>query len=363
MDRDLGIAVIGCGRIGTLRARLARQHPSVKFLAVADRDPARAEKLKDLAGADFASADNTEVIRRPEVGAVIVATDEAEHTRPIIEALELGKPVLVEKPLALTLADADETLAALQRTGGNLRVGYSRRFKHRYLRAKEQLAQKRLGKITGATARVYNGRGQTFTILRRDPHATPVMDVLTYYVDLINWFFDGVRPVEVVARGFHGKGVFREAGYDIDDVSFALVTYEDGAVVNLGICYTLPADWPALGQSARVELLGTEGVMLLADDHTDQLIYTEHGFPDLMAAGHQVKMSFMGASPPGDWALGDFWGSLATETRVWIDHVITGRPCVLATPAEARLDLETTIAIARAARTGETVRLPLSRPG
>ena len=359
MDWDLGIAVIGCGRIGTLRARLARQHPSVKFLAVADRDPARAAKLKEIAGADFASSDNDEVIGRPEVGAVIVATDEAQHTRPIIAALELGKPVLVEKPIALTLADADETLAALQRTGGNLRVGYSRRFKHRYLRAREQLAERRLGKITGAVARVYNGRGQTFAILKRDPHATPVMDVLTYYVDLINWFFDGVRPVEVVARGFHGKGVFREAGYDIDDVSFALLTYEDGAVVNLGICYALPADWPALGQSARVELLGTGGVMLLADDHTDQLLYSEAGLPDLMVAGRSVNMAFLGASPPGDWALGSFWGPLATETRAWIDHILTGGPCVLATPAEARLNLETTIAIDRAARTGETVRLPL----
>jgi predicted dehydrogenase len=360
MDRtELGIAVIGCGRIGTLRARLAAQHPSVNFLAVADRDPERARKLKEIAGADFSSGDNDEVIGRPEVGAVIVATDEAQHTRPIIKALELGKPVLVEKPIALTLADADETLRALARTGGDLRVGYSRRFKHRYLRAREQLAQKRLGKITGAVARVYNGRGQTFTILKRDPHATPVMDVLTYYVDLINWFFDGVRPVEVVARGFRGDGVFRQAGYDIDDVSWAIVTYADGAVVNFGICYTLPADYPALGQSARVELLGTDGVMLLDDDHTDQLLYTEQGFPDLMAAGHEVKMSFLGASPPGDWALGGFWGPLATETRVWLDHILTGEPCALATPAEARLNLETTIAIDRAARTGETVRLPL----
>jgi predicted dehydrogenase len=356
---QLGIAVIGCGRIGTLRARLARQHPSVKFLAVADRDPERAQTLKETAGADFTASDNDEVIGHRQVDAVIVATDEAQHTRPIVKALELGKPVLVEKPIALTLADADETLRALARTGGNLRVGYSRRFKHRYLRAREQLARKRLGRITGAAARVYNGRGQTFTILKRDPHATPIMDVLTYYVDLINWFFDGVRPVEVVARGFRGEGVFREAGYDLDDVSWAILTYADGAVVNLGISYALPADYPALGQSARVELLGTEGVMLLDDDHTDQLLYSERGFPDLMVAGRSVNMTFLGASPPGDWALGGFYGPLATETRAWIDHIVTGGACALATPAEARLNLETTIAIDRAARTGETVRLPL----
>jgi predicted dehydrogenase len=208
-------------------------------------------------------------------------------------------------------------------------------------------------------ARVYNGRGQTFTILKRDRHATPIMDILTYYVDLMTWFFDGVRPVEVIARGYRGHGVFREAGYDIDDVSWAILTYEDGAVVNLGISYALPAEYPALGQSARVELLGTQGVLLLNDDHTDQVMTSENGVPDLMWAGHSQNTMFLGASPPGDWALGDFWGPLATETRVWLDHVLTGKACALATPQQARLSLETTIAIDRAARTGLPVRLPL----
>ncbi|MCC7105911.1 MAG: Gfo/Idh/MocA family oxidoreductase, partial [Chloroflexi bacterium] len=310
-NRELGIAVIGSGRIGSFRARLASQHPAVRFLAVSDLDPARAETLKEAVGADLASGDNYEVISRPEVNAVIVSTAEGEHTKPILEALELGKSVLVEKPLALSIGDADETLEALKRSRGNLRVGYSRRFKHRYLRAKEQLVQGRLGKITGAAGRVYNGRAQAFAILKRDPHATPILDVLTYYVDLMNWFLEGVRPVEVVARGFRGEGVFRQAGYDIDDVDWAIVTYEDGAVVNLGISYALPANYPSLGQAGRVELLGTDGVMLLDDDHTEQVMYSEIGFPHVYVPDLTVNMTFLGSSTPGDWALGSFWGPLA----------------------------------------------------
>ncbi|MCC7105688.1 MAG: Gfo/Idh/MocA family oxidoreductase [Chloroflexi bacterium] len=351
----LGIAVIGRGRIGTLRARLVAGHPAVKLIAVTDVDPARARKLREAVGADFASGDNYEAISHPEMDAVIVSTPEARHTRPILEALELGKAVLVEKPIALSLEDADETLEALERTGGNPRVGYSRRFKHRYLRAKEQLLQGRLGKLTGIVARVYNGRGQTFAILERERHATPIMDILTYYVDLVSWFLDGARPVEVVARGYRGEEVFRGSGYDIDDVSWALLTYDTGAVVNLGICYALPADYPALGQSARMEILGTDGIMLLNDDHTDQLLYSEAGAPDLMWAGHSVNMTFLGSTPPGAWALGRFWGPLATETRAWLEHLITGRPCALATPREARLALQTTISIDRAARMGGNV--------
>ena len=105
--KELGIAVVGAGRIGTLRARLAAKHPSVNFLAVSDRDPARARSLAEQAGADFHSGDNIEIISRPEVNAVIVSTPEGQHAAAVCKALELGKPVLVEKPIALTLADAE----------------------------------------------------------------------------------------------------------------------------------------------------------------------------------------------------------------------------------------------------------------
>src|SRR5271163_3835085 len=208
---DLGIAVIGAGRIGTLRARLAAKHPSVRFLAIADRDPARAHALAELCGAQLRTDDNDAAIAHPEVTAVFVSTPEGEHAAPVIRALKLGKKVLVEKPLALSLRDADAILETLAETGGLLRVGYSRRFKECFLRAKEQMLQGRLGKVVGGTARVYNSRAQAFAILARDPDATPVLDVLTYYVDLMCWFLDGNAPVEVVARGQHG--IFRDAGY------------------------------------------------------------------------------------------------------------------------------------------------------
>ncbi|MCX7138424.1 MAG: Gfo/Idh/MocA family oxidoreductase, partial [Proteobacteria bacterium] len=190
------------------------------------------KKEVELTGADFHSGSNDEVIARPEVTSVFVSTPEGEHAAPVKKALELGKPVLVEKPLALTLADADDILATLKATGGELRVGYSRRFKECFLRAKEQMIHGRLGRIVGGNARVYNSRAQAFSILKRDPHATPVVDVLTYYVDLMCWFLEGNRPVEVVARG--QTGIFKEAGYGAHDVTWGIVTLADGAVINLG---------------------------------------------------------------------------------------------------------------------------------
>jgi predicted dehydrogenase len=183
------------------------------------------------------------------------------------------------------------------------------------------------------------------------------MDVLTYYVDLMNWFMDGNRPVEVVARGQHG--IFRQAGYDIHDVTWAIVTYADGAVVSFGISYALPARYPTLGQSDRVEILGTEGTMIVDDDHMEHLIYSERGIPHAYVPDHAVEMAFLGSNTAGDWAVGDFWGPLGNETRAWLDHLVTGQPTVHATPEEARVTLEVTTAIERAVATGRAVRLPL----
>jgi predicted dehydrogenase len=353
--KEIGIAVVGSGRIGSLRARLAAKHPAVAFLAVSDREPANAKALAELAAADFCSADNDAIIAHPRVNAVIVSTPEGEHAAPVCRALELGKPVLVEKPLALSLSDAEAIITTLERTGGTLRVGYSRRFKECFLRAKEQLVAGRLGRISGALARVYNSRAQTFAILERDPHATPVLDVLTYYVDLICWFLDGNRPVEVVARGQFG--IFRGSGYGAQDVTWALVTFADGAVVNFGIAYALPARYPTQGQSDRVELIGSDGTMIIDDDHMEHLLFSEKGIPHPYVPDHAVEMVFLGSNSAGDWAVGDFWGPLGNETRAWLDFLATGRPSVHATPEQALLNLKVTYAIERAAATGQVVRL------
>jgi predicted dehydrogenase len=355
--KELGIAVLGSGRIGTLRASLAAAHPAVRFLAVSDRDPSRARALAERVHAQFHSGDNLEAIARPEVNAVIVSTSEAEHALPALQALERGKAVLVEKPIALSLADADRMADAAARAGVDLRVGYSQRFKPRYLLGKEQMAQGRLGRIVGGAGRVYNSRAQAFQILRRSPEATPVLDVLTYWVDMACWFLEGNPPVEVVARG--QQGVLREAGYAADDVTWSLLTFADGAVVSLGVGYALPERYPAFGQSIRLEFLGTEGVLLLNDDHTDQILYTDRGIPRSYVPGLDLNMAFLGSSSSGDWALGDFWGPLASETRAWLDHLATGRPCALASAAAARQTLEVTLAIERSARSGKIVRLPL----
>ena len=95
-------------------------------------------------------------------------------------------------------------------------------------------------KFSEYSPRVYNTRAQLMEILKRSPDATPVTDVLTYYVDMACWFMEGIRPVEVVARSKYK--IFKELGYNAADVTWAIITFENGAVVNLGISYAPAGD-------------------------------------------------------------------------------------------------------------------------
>ena len=82
-SKPIGLAVVGSGRIGTLRSRLAAAHPAVRFLAVSDQNEAAAKKLAAKVGAQVYSTNNDEIIEHPEVNAVIVSTSEGEHVEPL----------------------------------------------------------------------------------------------------------------------------------------------------------------------------------------------------------------------------------------------------------------------------------------
>ena len=134
--------------------------------------------------------------------------------------MRLRKPVLVEKPIALTLADADRILAALESTTGEAarRLQPALQGMLYFARRSRWPGPARHGRRRDG-ARVTIRAPRPSPILKRDPDATPVMDALTYYVDIMAGFSKD-RPVEVVARGQHG--IFKEAGYTCDDVTWAM---------------------------------------------------------------------------------------------------------------------------------------------
>ena len=93
--RPIGLGIVGAGRIGTLRARLAARHAGVRFMAIADTYPLAAERAAKVSGASLHTGEVARMIDHPGVDAVVVAIPEGEHVAPVLAAIARGKPVLV----------------------------------------------------------------------------------------------------------------------------------------------------------------------------------------------------------------------------------------------------------------------------
>ena len=129
--KGIGLAIIGGGRVGLFRGEVARLHPAVDWIGVAELNPNRGGSVAARIGADFLTASYTELLARPEVNCAIVATDEHLHVAPILAAVERGVPMLIEKPLATDLKESARVLAAIESAKLDAVVGYTQRFRRR----------------------------------------------------------------------------------------------------------------------------------------------------------------------------------------------------------------------------------------
>ena len=158
MGNGIGLAIIGCGTIGRIRAVLARETIAVEWLGLCDIDAETAKGLAADTNADFVTTDFRELLAQPEVTAVIVATAENEHVDPIIESAALGHPMFIEKPLATDPVDSARVLAAIEENNVDAVVGYTQRFRRRFQAVKQRLRDGQIGDVTSVVTRAFMNR-------------------------------------------------------------------------------------------------------------------------------------------------------------------------------------------------------------
>src|SRR5262249_11714790 len=107
---DIGLAIIGAGRVGLFRGEGAAGDPAVKWIGIAEKNHNRGLYVAEKIGADFVTQDYRELLKRPEVTCVIIATDEHLHVNPVLDSVERGVPMLIEKPLATDLGESARVL-------------------------------------------------------------------------------------------------------------------------------------------------------------------------------------------------------------------------------------------------------------
>lgn len=359
----IGLAIIGCGTIGRIRAVLAREHPNITWLGLCDVHEPTMKQLAEDTDADFMTTDIAELLARPEVTAVIVSTDENMHVDPIMQSVAYGFPMFIEKPLATDPVESASVLKAIQDNNVDAVIGYTNRFRRRFLAVKERLRQGQIGHVTSVVTRAFMNRMVVYATLSKASdraNLTPMVVSGTHSLDMSMWLMEGKTPVEVYARSV--DKVLGEWG--TKDATFGLFTMDDGTLFSMNISWALPSVWPGAVYGLEIGIVGTEGVIDIEDTHRDVIMATEHpqpagytsrGFePD--AARH---VDFLGSYPPGDLMDGMLWGPMREETLTWFNRLAKGFDTPHATAAEGHSNLILTMAMDHSAKTGAPVKLPI----
>jgi predicted dehydrogenase len=358
--KPIGLAIVGAGRIGLIRAEIAVKHPNVGWIGLAEIRTDRGNQVAERVRADFCTTDYRELLARPEVTAAVIATDEHLHVDPILAAVERGLPLLIEKPLATELAESERVLRAIQKSGVDAVVGYTQRFRRRWLTAKEKVRTGQLGEVTLVTSRAFMNRLVALDNYQRtnDPtRISPMVISGTHALDIVMWMMESKRPVEIYARSVDKalapicKGTDATAG---------TITFEDGSLYHASISWALPIVWPGAVYSLEVGVVGTEGVLTIDDTHRDVVLATNISQGEGYAPDASRRVDFLGSYPPGDIALGELWGPMRDETNSWLSRLALGQATPHATAAEAHNRLMLTKAFDLSARLKRAIPLPIT---
>ena len=358
--KRIGLAIVGAGRVGLFRGEVAARHPMVDFIGICDLKEERLELVQKKTQADYATTDFGELLKRPEITAAIIATDEHLHVEPILAAVDRGLSLLIEKPLATELAQSEKVLQAIQKKKVDAVVGYTQRFRRRWLAAKEKVRTGSLGDVTLVTSRAFMNRLVALDNYKRtsDPSKiSPMVISGTHALDIVMWMMEAKKPVELYARSVDKalgpicKGIDATAG---------TIVFEDGSLYHAAISWALPVVWPGAVYSLEVGINGTEGVLTIDDTHRDIVLATSRSQSEGYNPDNQRKVDFLGSYPPGDMALGELRGPMREETEQWLNRVSMGHTTQHATAAEAHNRLMLTKAFDLSAKRKKAVQLPIT---
>lgn len=329
------IGVVGAGFMGRTYARLIDGHPAAELAGIADVDEAAAGAVAATFGcAAFPHA--SALVEAGQLQGLIVATVEDAHRSPCLAALAAGIGVLVEKPLATTLEESHEIVAAAARSRSLLMVGHVLRFDARYALLRDAVQSGQIGDPAYVSARRHNGVNAQDRL--RGRCSLPLFLGVHDY-DVVRWTL-GREVVEVAA--YERRGLLAGQGYPIADVSVALLTFDDGTLATVEEGWVLPAAHPS-GFDQRLDVHGTAGLVELGGGYSGLAVTTgDHAsWPDtaLWPTVH-----------------GRPSGALARQTDHFISCLRSGQE-PLVTGADGLAAVQIALAVEAAARSRAAIRL------
>jgi len=328
--------VIGCGSIAQESHLPAiAKIPSLRLVAVADVDESRAQLAEQKFGALHAYRDYRQLLGNKDVDAVDICTQTKYHADIAVAAAQSGRHVLCEKPIALTLEEADRMIEACSRNKVKLMIAHSRRFIPRYRIVRQTIREGRIGRPIWATQ-----------ISRRhlvevgswyfDPKMTygPIAEVGIHEADLLRWMFaDNVAEVQAVARA-------RDPNSPLYDQVFAALRFKKGAVASFEVGYVLPKSYT---QYTSLEVLGSAGMVFASDTHMNVVVQgRDEGVTYPLAYSDLLSVN----------------SAYEEEILAFANSIITDKEPPV-TGADARAALEIILATLQSIKERKSVKLPI----
>jgi len=342
--RQVEVAVIGTGWVGGIRAETLARSALVDKLHICEIRPDRLAEVKALTNPATATLDYQDIIRNDKIDIVFISTTPEPTHFPIArDCLKAGKHVMLEKPIALELWEADELIAIAKRNNVKFTIGYSQRFNPKIAYAKKKIADGTLGKVVNVMVSRHLSRSLGKKIASRVKLSPAAMES-THDLDFVFWLLEPAKPVRVYSQGAYG---YMEAINGSYDCMWTTVTMDNGMLVVIGGGWNLPPSHPNFS-STWIEITGTEGALILDDTHRDHWLNT-------VSEGTRFPMSTM----PGEQVDHVFAGQMGPETIHFIEAVLLDRPVMVA-PEHARMVMTSYLAADLSAEINEPVDLPLS---
>jgi len=299
----VGIGVIGLGHWGPNFLRVMKMIPEVSVVAAADPDRARVRAQQELYPAVRYSGDYRKVLDDKEVQAVVVATPSSLHHQVVTDALDAGKDVLCEKPLALTSADCQDLIRMASRKKRILMVAHVFMYNPGVLKIKEYMEDKSLGDVYYLTS-VRTNLGP----VREDINV--VFDLAAHDVSIFNFILNS-QPSKVTASG---SCFIRK---DREDFCFATLQYPKGVLGHIHLSWLTPRkqrEILVVGSRRMIawnDLDPLEPVKVYQRGSIKEPFYTDYGAFQRMARASDVHLPAISHEEP-----------LLLESRHFIDCVI-----------------------------------------
>lgn len=258
-NKPVNVGLIGAGRIGSFHGEtVARRLVDAELVAIADPAPGAAASLAGKLDVESSYTDVADLLGRPDLDAVIIATPARFHTNVLVQAAEAGKAIFCEKPMALTLEDADRAIAAARAAGVPLQVGFNRRWDQAFAEGRAAIDA---GKV---------GAPQLLRSLTRDPGPfgadpakipqwTIFYETLIHDFDTLLWLNPNAKPVEVMAvADALVRPDFRDKGFH--DTAVVTIRFDNGSIA------VAEANFCAMyGYDIRGEVFGSGGMVTMGD--------------------------------------------------------------------------------------------------